>query len=88
MLSPTSPASSPVMMLPPTSPVMTGRMTAGTSKNGRAIGPCCITGCTFSLELVHHCHVCKRFVHMTCAEPFNNLSEDERYCDTCISKVK
>ena len=56
--------------------------------NGRSIGCCCITGCTNSgMELIHRCHGrCKEFIHMICAEPFNNLSEDERYCNRCISK--
>ena len=56
--------------------------------NGRSIGCCCITGCINSgMELIHRCHGrCKEFIHMICAEPFNNLSEDERYCNRCISK--
>lgn len=64
----------------PASPVMTSTK----NSNGRDIGPCCITGCTISLELVHRCHICKRFIHMLCAERFSNLSEDERYCDKCV----
>ena len=70
----------------PGSPRMTTIATQGAVTNGRAVGHCCITGCTFSMELVHRCHVCKEFVHMICAEPFNDLSEDERYCNRCIPK--
>jgi hypothetical protein len=49
---------------------------------------CCITGCIFSsMELIHRpCHTCKEFIHILCAEPFNDLSEEERYCNTCVPK--
>ena len=69
--------------LPPASPVMTQR-----NSNGREVGHCCVTGCTLTMELIHRCHICRRFIHMICAEPFSNLSEDERYCSACYSLKK
>ena len=76
------------MLAPPASPTTTQTVVATQANNGRDIGCCCITGCTIVMELVHRCHGCKRFIHMLCAESFNDLSEDERYyCDSrCISK--
>ena len=51
----------------------------------RGVGRCCIPGCAFpSMQLLHRCTRCKRFIHMPCAEPFNNLAEDERYCNDCV----
>ena len=51
----------------------------------RSVGRCCITGCAFpAMELIHSCAKCKQFIHMPCAEPFNNLAEDERYCNDCV----
>lgn len=52
--------------------------------SGRKTGICCVTGCQWSqLELLHTCHACGGFVHILCAEPFSQTSEDERYCDSC-----
>jgi hypothetical protein len=70
-------------------PMMTqGQAVAvATAAKGRSIGCCCITGCILSsMELIHRCHTCKEFIHILCAEPFNDLSEDERYCDICVPK--
>ena len=54
---------------------------------GRDIGHCCITGCAFpTMQLLHRCAICKRFIHMPCAEPFANLAKDDRYCDRCVTK--
>jgi len=51
----------------------------------RGVGHCCISGCVHpEMQLLHRCSKCKQFIHMVCAEPFNNLAEDERYCDQCI----
>ena len=70
-----------------TTPMMTHGQAVATATNGRSVGCCCITGCIFSsMELIHRCHNCERFVHMICAEPFNNSSEDERYCNRCAPK--
>lgn len=49
------------------------------------VGHCCISGCAFpSMELLHRCTKCKQYIHMICAEPFNNLAKDERYCNECV----
>jgi hypothetical protein len=72
------------VVLPPASPMMTQQQ----NSNGREVGHCCVTGCTISMELVHRCHICRRFIHMICAEPFSNLSEDERYCSACYTRKK
>jgi len=65
--------------------MMQGNAAVATAANGRSIGRCCITGCIFSnMELIHRCHTCNKFIHMLCAEPINDLSEDERYCDGCV----
>ena len=54
----------------------------------RGVGRCCIRGCAFpAMDLLHRCTKCKRFIHMICAEPFNNLAEDERYCNECVPKA-
>jgi hypothetical protein len=51
----------------------------------RGVGLCCIAGCAFpGMQLLHRCNECQQFIHMVCAEKFNNLAEDERYCDKCI----
>ena len=53
--------------------------------NGREIGRCCVAGCAMTtMELVHRCHTCKGFIHKICVESFNNMSEDEGYCNQCI----
>lgn len=72
---------------PPTaSPMM---RQGGRGSIGRTTGVCCVKGCAFSsLELVHRCASCKGFVHTVCVEVFNDLSEDERYCDVCIRLKK
>ena len=52
----------------------------------RGVGRCCITGCAFpTMQLLHRCTKCKRYIHMVCAESFNNLAEDERYCNECVN---
>ena len=51
----------------------------------RDVGRCCITGCAFpAMQLLHRCAKCKRYIHMVCAESFNDVTEDERYCNECI----
>jgi hypothetical protein len=65
----------------------TGTTQATSNHPGRDIGRCCITGCAFpSMQLLHRCAICKRFIHMPCAEPFSNLAEDDRNCDRCVTK--
>ena len=74
-------------VLPPVSPMMTA--TRRRNSNGHEVGHCCVTGCIISRELIHRCHTCRRFIHVIlCAEPFSNLSEDERYCKACSSIKK
>lgn len=55
------------------------------SNPARAVGYCCIAGCVHpEMQLLHRCSKCKQFIHMVCGEPFNNLAEDERYCNECL----
>ena len=55
------------------------------SNSLRGIGHCCISGCVHpEMQLLHRCSKCKRFIHMICAEPFNDLAQDERYCNNCL----
>lgn len=76
------------VVLPPTvSPGMTAR--AGTSSSGRAMGRCCATACNNpTMELLHRCPECKGFVHIPCVEHFHDTSEDRRFCDSCLRKLK
>lgn len=68
--------------------------TRPTTATTRPVGVCCITGCAFpSMDLLHRCCKCQRYVHVLCAEDFKPtdstlIDADSLWCDKCSPKTQ